>query len=56
MRPEGGCVLLVRHDEHLRPLGAFANESENGIKQKIRIMDWSSEEIVWDLVEVQSQE
>jgi hypothetical protein len=56
MRPEGGCVLLVRHDEHLRPLGAFANESENGIKQKIKIMDWSSEEIVWDLVEVQSQE
>jgi hypothetical protein len=56
MRPEGGCVLLVRHDEHLRPLGVFANESENGNKQKIKIMDWSSDGIVWDFIEVQSQE
>jgi hypothetical protein len=54
MRPEGGCVLLVRHDEHLRPLGVFANEWGNTIKQKIKIMDWSSEEIVWDFIEVQS--
>jgi hypothetical protein len=55
MRPEGGFVLLVRQGEQLRPLGVFANESKNGIKQKIKIMDWSSEEIVWDFVEVQSQ-
>ncbi|XP_014562768.1 hypothetical protein COCVIDRAFT_83387 [Bipolaris victoriae FI3] len=57
MRPEGGCVLLVIHDENLRPLGVYGNESENGIKQKIKInMDWSSEEIVWDFIEVRSQE
>jgi hypothetical protein len=56
MRPEGGWVLLVRQGEHLRPLGVVANESDNGIKQKIKIMDWSSEEIVWDFIEVQSQE
>jgi len=56
MLPQGGFVLLVHQDKHLRPLGVFANESENGNKQKIKIMDWSSEEIVWDFVEVQSQE
>jgi hypothetical protein len=56
MRPEGGCVLLVCHDDFLRPLGVFANESEHGIKQNIKIMDWDSEGIVWDLIEVQSQE
>jgi hypothetical protein len=37
-------------------LGVFANETENGVKQKIKIMDWNSEEIVWDFIEVQSQE
>jgi hypothetical protein len=36
-------------------LGVFENEPKNGIKQKIKIMDWSSEEIVWDFIEVQSQ-
>ena len=56
MRPEGGCVLLVRHDDHLRPLGVFANESEDGIGRKVKIMDWSSEEIVWDFIEVQNQQ
>jgi hypothetical protein len=52
MRPEGGCVLLVHQDDHLRPLGVFADESENGMKKKIKIMDWSSDEIVWDFTEV----
>lgn len=54
MRPEGGFVLLVRQDDHLRPLGVFVHESEKKIKLKVKIMDWSSEEIVWDFIEVQS--
>ncbi|RYN45538.1 hypothetical protein AA0119_g10271 [Alternaria tenuissima] len=53
MRPEGGFVLLVRQGDHLRPLGVSANESENGNGRKVKIMDWSSEEIVWDFIEVQ---
>ncbi|KAJ5022942.1 hypothetical protein PSV08DRAFT_404953 [Bipolaris maydis] len=56
MRPEGGYVLLVRHDDHLRPLGVFADQSKSGTKQKIKIMDWSSEDIVWDFIEVPVQE
>ena len=53
MRPEGGFVLLVRQGDHLRPLSVFANESEKEIRRKVKIMDWSSEEIVWDFIEVQ---
>jgi hypothetical protein len=34
-------------------LGVFANESENGNRRKVEIIDWSSEEIVWDFIEVQ---
>jgi hypothetical protein len=57
MRPDGGCVLLVRyHDESLRPFGVVANESGNGTKQKVMIVDWDSEGIVWDFIEVKSQD
>jgi hypothetical protein len=56
MRPEGGCVLLVCHGDFLRPLGVFANESEHGIKQNVKITGWDSEGIIWDFIEVQSQE
>ncbi|KAH3974592.1 hypothetical protein HBH52_130520 [Parastagonospora nodorum] len=52
MRPGGGCVLLVCHDDFLRPLGVFANESEHGIKQQVKTMDWNSEAMVWDFIEV----
>jgi hypothetical protein len=54
MRPEGGCVLLVRHGDSLRPLGVCANESKNGTKQMVKMVNWDSEGIVWDFIEVQS--
>jgi hypothetical protein len=54
MRPEGDWVLLVRQGHALRPLGAVANGPENGAKQKIKIVDWESERIFWDFIEVQS--
>ncbi|OAK94303.1 hypothetical protein IQ06DRAFT_298369 [Phaeosphaeriaceae sp. SRC1lsM3a] len=52
MRPEGGWVLLVIQAHSLRPLGVFASELETGVKQKVKIMDWNSEGIVWDFIEV----
>jgi hypothetical protein len=33
-----------------------ANESGNGTKQKVMIVDWDSEGIVWDFIEVKSQD
>lgn len=54
MCPDGGFVLLVLVEQELLPLGACAEESENGVKQKVKIMDWLSDGIVWDFVEVQS--
>ncbi|KAI2478268.1 hypothetical protein Ptr902_10463 [Pyrenophora tritici-repentis] len=54
MRPEGGCVLLVCKGDSLRPLGVCADESKDGTKQKVKIAEWDSEGIFWDLIEVQS--
>lgn len=52
--PGGGWYLLVRQGDHLRPLGVVSNESDDGMKQKIKIMDWTSDGILWDFIEVQS--
>jgi hypothetical protein len=52
MRPDGGFVLLVLVKQELLPLGACADELEDGTKQKVKVMDWLSEAIVWDFVEV----
>jgi hypothetical protein len=54
MRPDGGFVLLVLVEQELLPLGSCTEESENGVEQKVKIMDWLSDGIVWDFVEVQS--
>ncbi|KAF1919254.1 hypothetical protein BDU57DRAFT_135172 [Ampelomyces quisqualis] len=56
MRPEGGCVLLVSYGDSLCPVGVFAEETGNRVKPKIKVMDWDSEGIVWDFIEVQSHE
>jgi hypothetical protein len=52
MRPEGDWVLLVQQDHHLRPLGAAPDNSENGGKQNIKILNWKSEGIFWEFFEV----
>jgi hypothetical protein len=54
MRPDGGFVLLVLVEQKLLPLGACVEELENGGKQKVKIMDWLSDGIMWDFIEVQS--
>jgi hypothetical protein len=54
MRPDGGFVLMVLVEQQLLPLGAIAEESKNGTKQKVKIMDWLSEGVVWDFIEVQN--
>jgi hypothetical protein len=53
MRPDGGFVLMVLVEQQLLPLGAVVEELKNGIKQKVMIMDWLSEGVVWDFIEVQ---
>jgi hypothetical protein len=54
IRPEGGWMLLVQKDHHLQPLGAVADGSEDNAKQKVKIMDWLSEGVIWDFIEVQN--
>jgi hypothetical protein len=54
MRPDGGYVLMVLVEQALLPLGAFEEKSENGTKQKVKIMDWLSEGVIWDFIEVPS--
>jgi hypothetical protein len=54
MRPDGGFVLMVLVEQELLPLGACGEESEHGVEQKVKIMDWLSDRIVWDFIEVQS--
>ena len=51
-RPEGGYVLLVLVKEELLPLGVQTQETENGAEQKVKIVKWDSEGIVWDFIEV----
>jgi hypothetical protein len=56
MRPEGDFVLMVLVNGELLPLGAYTEESENGVKLKVKIMGWLSDGVFWDFVEVQSKE
>jgi hypothetical protein len=38
----------------LVPLGVQSQETENGMEQRVKIVKWESEGIVWDFVEVSS--
>jgi hypothetical protein len=42
--------VLVK--EELLPLGVQTQETENGAEQKVKIVKWDSEGIVWDFIEV----
>jgi hypothetical protein len=51
-RPEGGYLILVFVMETLIPIGVRPISAENGVQQKVRILDWKSDGIVWDFIEV----
>jgi hypothetical protein len=53
IRPDGGYVLLILHEDTLLPLGLRAVEAKSGTKQKVKILDWKAKGIVWDFIEVQ---
>jgi hypothetical protein len=52
IRPDGGYVLLIRHEEELLPLGLCTIENNNGVKQKVKITNWKAEGIAWDFIKV----